>query len=139
MHLEFRHELCGSREFAFLPALRIKAELWFGRDANRPEIEIDVAPEQIHDLLLAKTGQQESGEKRALPIPASRQEPGQPLVAIFLRQRSDALRQLQLARDAAAALPFQELGNDDGVIEDGIRAESVIFLRTHEEARKILA
>jgi hypothetical protein len=44
--LQSSNKLRSSRKLAFFPALRIEAELRFGGDPNRAQIEIDIAREQ---------------------------------------------------------------------------------------------
>jgi hypothetical protein len=59
MFLKFGDEFHGSRNFTILPTLGVEAELWLGRYTHSPQLEVDVTPEEIHDLLFAETGQQE--------------------------------------------------------------------------------
>src|SRR5262249_45964083 len=64
--LKFRNEFRGSRNLTILPTLGVEAELRFGCYAHCAEFKVDVTPEQIHDLLFAKTRQQEGREQRML-------------------------------------------------------------------------
>jgi hypothetical protein len=70
MLLKFGNQFCGRRDLALFPALGIEPELRLGGYAHGVQLEIDVAPEEIHHFLLAEAGQQKSREQRALRIVA---------------------------------------------------------------------
>ena len=52
----------GCRDFPLLPTLGIESEFRLGGHSNRPQVEIDVAPEQVHHFLFPKSSQQERRE-----------------------------------------------------------------------------
>ena len=90
--LKFGNEFCRSGDLPLLPAFGVEPKFRFGGYAHGLQLEIDVAPEEIHHFLLAESGQQKGREQHALRIVAGFEELPQVVFAVFLGKGCDPLR-----------------------------------------------
>ena len=75
-------EFHWGRNLTIFPSFRVESQFRFRGHPHSLQLEVDVAPEQVHDFLFAQTGQQKRSEEGTFRIGARCKEVGKLLVAV---------------------------------------------------------
>lgn len=98
--LKLDDEFSGYRNFMFFPPLRIKSEFRFRAHSHGLQLDVHIAPEEIHHFLFPETGHQERSKQGAFRIGADAKEASQILLPVMSWKQGDAFRQSKLSSDA---------------------------------------
>ena len=115
-------------ELPDLPSVLDKTQLGFCSHLDRVQVELNVVPKEVYDLLLTKSGQQECKKESVLTIRAGGEKCIQFCIAVFTREGRYSFRHINVPRDSATPILFQELSNDGHVVDYGIVVVLVVPL-----------
>jgi hypothetical protein len=103
-------------------------------NASGLQIKVEIGPVKVHNFHFPKARQQKRGVQRPFGVIGSLEEFCEIGLAVFTRERCDALGQMESLCHTWSADTLEELGDDHGIMQNRVRSEAVILFERDDVA-----